>query len=238
MLCLVVMSGMAGAQTIPEEARRHMARGQAAVEIAKSQDDYNAAIKEFQAASRLAPGWPDPWYSLALVQEKTGKLKEATGSLKEYLRLAPNAPNAVKIREHIYKLEYKAEQILTNQEITDVLVSFLGYSVDKPGCNPMFFGIKRSGNEAVKVLGALRYYPDRESYQILKVTGPILKYVATVNVCDELANRQAGGCDSIVENEIEVVSKTFVKVNQKVLRGGDGAGVRTGQKFSCTFRKK
>jgi len=243
-LCFIVMPLFAGAQSVPEGARRHMARGQTAVEMAKSPDEYGPAIEEFQAAARLAPGWPDPWYDLALLQEKTGKLKEAIASLKEYHRLAPNAPNAAKIREHIYKLEYKAEQVLTVPQIIDALVSLLQWDCDKDISKyPRLYmwgelRLQRAGTETVKALQAVQYSPKGEYYQTLKVTGPILKYATTVNVCDESANKQAGGCDSTVENEIEVVSKTLVRVNQRVLRGGDGAGVRTGQKFSFTFRKK
>jgi tetratricopeptide (TPR) repeat protein len=94
--------------------------------MAKSPEDYAAAIEEFEQAARLAPGWPDPYYNLGLVQEKAGKFREAIVSLNRYLQLAPNAPDAAKIQEHIYKLEYKAERenILTIADIVDVLVSF------------------------------------------------------------------------------------------------------------------
>lgn len=241
LLCLIVTLGTAGTQGIPEEARRHMARGQAALEMAKSPDEYEPAIKEFQAAARLAPGWPDPWYNLAALQEKTGKLKEAIASLKEYLRLAPGAPNAAKIRDQIYKLEYRAEQMLGIPEVVGVLVSFLSWKYSGE-CNRLLtWGegyLQRDGAEKVKALKATRYYTGHSYFQTLNVTGPVLKYVTTINVCDAAADRQSGGCDSVVENEIEVSSKTLVKVKQKVLRGGDGAGVRTGQNLSCTFQKK
>jgi tetratricopeptide (TPR) repeat protein len=233
-------------QTIPEEARRHMVRGQAALEMAKSPIEYDSAIKEFNEAARLAPGWPDPYYNLALLQEKTGKLREAVASLKQYLRLAPNAPDAAKIRDHIYRLEYKAEQVLSVPEIIDVLVSFLNFELDcdknkYKAYGRLFWGelfLKREGNDAVKALSAILYYPERQFYQTLKVTGPILQYQSTINVCDQAANRAEGGCDSTVEYKIEVVSKTLVRVDMKVLRGGSGAGVATGQTVSCTYKKK
>jgi tetratricopeptide (TPR) repeat protein len=107
-ICFTIITQLVNAQTIPEEARRHMARGQAAVEIAKSAEELQDAIKEFQQASSLVPDWPDPYYQMANLQEKTGKLKEALASLKAYLRLAPNAPDAVKIQEQIYKLDAPA----------------------------------------------------------------------------------------------------------------------------------
>lgn len=112
------------AQAVSEGARRHMARGQAAVEMAKSPEDYEQAIKEFQQAARLAPNWPDPYYNLGLVQEKAGKLREAITSLNRYLQLAPGAPDAAKVNEQIYKLEYKVEQVLSVSDIIDVLVLF------------------------------------------------------------------------------------------------------------------
>ncbi len=232
--------GAAYAQTIPEAARRHMTRGQAAIEMARSPHDLDMAAKEFQEATRLAPAWPepwyDPWYDLAGIEEKTGKFKEAVGNLKKYLRLTLNAPNAAKIRERIYKLEFKAEQILTVPEIIDALLSFLGWECNQKHYPRLYtwgeLKLERSGADAVRALRIIRYDP-----QILKITGPVLKYETIVNVCDRSANAR-GSCDSIVENEIEVVSRTLVRVNQAVVRGGGGAGVRTGQKFACTFQKK
>jgi hypothetical protein len=244
---LVVLSTIAAAhaQSIPEEARRHMARGEAAVEIAKSPEEYDSAIKEFQEASRLAPGWPAPYYSIAILQEKTGKLMEAVASLKQYLRLAPNASDTVKIREHIYKLEYKAEQELTVPEIINVLVSLSDEQIWQiPGdCNKNNNEFRRlvfkgEGHDAVRVLKTELIHPSR-TYQTLKVGGPFLKYITTRNVCSTAAiNERYGGCDAIIEHEVAVVSKRLVKVDQKVLRGGVGNGVSDGQKFTCTFRKK
>ncbi|MBA4389868.1 MAG: hypothetical protein C0399_02900 [Syntrophus sp. (in: bacteria)] len=122
-LFLTIIPRFVNAQSIPEDARRHMARGLAAVEVAKSPVELEDAIKEFQEASRLAPTWPDPYYNLGLTQEKAGKLKEAVASLKQYLRLAPNVPDASKIQEQIYKLEYKAEQVITDEDALNIFAS-------------------------------------------------------------------------------------------------------------------
>jgi tetratricopeptide (TPR) repeat protein len=246
-MTLVVLSTIAvvHAQTIPEEARRHMARGEAALEMAKSPEEYDSAIKEFQEASRLAPNWPVPYYNLALLQEKTGKLREAVANLKQYLRLAPDAPDAGKIREHIYKLEYKAEQVLAVPEIIDVLVSLSDGQIwqvsgdctkDSNDFRRLVF--KSEGRDVVKVLKTELVHPSR-TYQNLKVAGPVLKYITTRNVCSTAAiNERYGGCDAVIEHEVVVVSKMLVKVDQKVLRGGIGNGVSDGQSFACTFRKK
>ena len=66
--CLSV--GHADAQNISDEARRNFDRGMAAVEMAKSPADYKDAIKEFEKAAKLAPGWADVYYNLGMVQEK------------------------------------------------------------------------------------------------------------------------------------------------------------------------
>jgi tetratricopeptide (TPR) repeat protein len=227
-----------------------MARGQAAVEMAKSPDEYDSAIKEFQQASRLAPDWPDPYYNLAILQEKTGKLKEAVASLKEYLRLAPNAPDAAKIQEHIYKLEYKAEQVLSVHEIIDVLVSGFQYSeewedsllvktgIRKCGGHHSEVSFQREGVDTVRALLANNY--GRQYFQTLKVTGPVLRYITTVNVCSLDANEQLGGCDIVQEYEVEIVSKRLIKVNRKVIGTVTmkGASTQKGDIVSCTFQKK
>ena len=43
----VLLLSVVNAQAVSEEARRHMDRGQAAVEMAKAPEDYAPAIKEF-----------------------------------------------------------------------------------------------------------------------------------------------------------------------------------------------
>lgn len=232
------------AQAVSEDARRHMARGQAAVEMAKSPAELEDAMREFQNAAELAPNWPDPYYNLGLAQEKSGKLSEAIASFQKYLRLAPNAPDAAKIQEQIYKLEYKAEQVLSIPEIIDVLVSF--WSSDqwqKEGKCRLNNDLKdlsfeREGNDAVKVVQADLRGPSREIYQTLKVTGPVMKYITTLNLCSAGVLIEFGSCDNVVEHEVEVVSKRLVKANQKVLREFHPVYGRTGEKFSCTAKKK
>ena len=103
---LAAWSAAAAAQNVPEEARRHMMRGIAAVEMAKSSGDYVLAALEFEKAARLAPDWPDVYYSLGSVQAKMGDAASAVKSYRRYLELAPRAPDAEKVRQEIYKLEY------------------------------------------------------------------------------------------------------------------------------------
>ena len=98
-------------QGIPEEARKHFTRGIAASEMATSATDYKDAIKEFDMAKNLAPEWPDVYYNLGLLHEKTGNYEEAVLNLQMYLKLVPSSPEADQIREAIYKLEYKRDRI-------------------------------------------------------------------------------------------------------------------------------
>lgn len=100
---IALMSG----QTAREEARRHFDRGMAAVEMAKSPEDYAAVIEEFKQAARLAPDWPDIYYNLGLVHEKAGNLSDAIMNFKQYIRLAPNASDAETVKSLINKLEYR-----------------------------------------------------------------------------------------------------------------------------------
>ncbi len=242
-VCSLLIS-IVNAQTVSEEARRHMARGQAAMEMAKSQDGYDAAINEFMQAKRLAPDWANVHYNLGLAEEKAGKLKEAIASFKQYLRLAPNSPEAAKIRERIYKLEYKAEQELTLPEIIDVLVSFSGWETKNlQGCSPSReeFQITRAGDDGVRV--PTYNVPDAfrtgkyavAGGQVMKVTAPVLKYATAFNVCQESVYDKHGKwpdyCFHKTEYEIEVVSKTLTKVTKKLLSGGSGV-------IQCSFQKK
>lgn len=123
MLIASVPAAFAG--TVPDEALRHMARGEAAVETARSQDDYERAITEFQAAARIAPNWADPFYNLGLVQEKAQMYGDAAASLRRYLALDPNAADAATVKTLIYKLEYKAEQEISREEALNIFGSLL-----------------------------------------------------------------------------------------------------------------
>jgi hypothetical protein len=98
------------AATESEEAQRYMARGMAAVEMAKSASDYALAAKEFEQAAKLAPDWPDIYYNLGSVQSKAGDITSAIKSFQRYLDLSPKSPDAAKVRDEIFKLEYRLER--------------------------------------------------------------------------------------------------------------------------------
>jgi len=219
------------AQSVSEEALRHLARGEAAVELAKSPGDFEAAIREFQEAVRLAPTWPEPYYKLGIVQEKAGKFRDAIVSLERYLQLAPNSPETINVKKLIYKLEFKAEQVLTVPDIINALISFKSWKqVGKgSGWNQSIYYITRESDSSVRVLTDMEYYTPRgvdESYKSIQVTGPIIAYATRIDQCD---HSNPGSCPVFVTTEIEVLSKTHVKVRCNIT-GSKGSG-----KFSCEY---
>lgn len=95
---------------ISEEAERYMGHGKAAFKIAENPSDIQAAAQGFQKASDLAPWWADAYFNLALAYEQGKKYKEAIFNLKLYLLAAPSDPDAKKIKEKIYELDFLAER--------------------------------------------------------------------------------------------------------------------------------
>jgi len=151
------------AGTVPEEARRFMARGVAAVEMAKSAGDYALAVKEFEQAARLAPDWPDVYYNLGSVQSKAGDFASAMKSFQRYLDLAPKAPDAAKVREEIFKLEYRQERIKKVAELAGIWLA--GTTSFTVSVNDSEFIARGSvGTDGIKVIsdgGALVGKQDR-----------------------------------------------------------------------------
>lgn len=252
---LLLMAAMAAgtvAQTIPDEARRYFDRGMAAVELAKSPDDLKLAIAEFKQAIILAPDWADAYFNLGKVQEAAEMYREAVESLRKYLQVAPDASDADAVKSLINRIELKAEQVLTIPVIVDVMAEFAKPSLWKytatlrsgdRQCRQAWseLVIERESSDSVRALSSMQYYTEPSGidrrYQSLKVTGPKLSYVTRINVCDGAANRELGDCTSIMENEITVVSRTLVKVGQRVIRRGDGAGTAAGDVYECEFKK-
>lgn len=108
---IIFYSAVSFAQpNISNEAQRYFDRGMVAVEMAKSLDENALAVEEFKKAIAFAPDWPEPYYQLAMIQEKMENYEEAIKNYKSYLRLAPNAGNAATVNSLVNKLEYKQEQ--------------------------------------------------------------------------------------------------------------------------------
>jgi tetratricopeptide (TPR) repeat protein len=95
---------------VPKEAKSFMLRGEAAVETAKTPDDFVVAAAEFQKAVNVAPWFADAYYNLGMVQEKAKQFGQAVKSLRWYLLAAPKASDAEKVENLITKLEFWEEQ--------------------------------------------------------------------------------------------------------------------------------
>jgi len=77
---------------VPQAARDEMTKGMAAFKFAKRPEDFTIAEDHFDRASRLAPWLPEPYFNLALAQEKGAyargqqrKFHDALKSLEKYL---------------------------------------------------------------------------------------------------------------------------------------------------------
>lgn len=94
----------------PADARRHMIRGEAAIEMAKSAADLSLAADEFRMATEIEPTLASAWYDLGSVQSRIGRYNDAIDSYQHYLKLEPKASDAQKIRDELIKLQFQAEQ--------------------------------------------------------------------------------------------------------------------------------
>jgi tetratricopeptide (TPR) repeat protein len=101
---------------VSAEARRHMARGVAAVEDAKSADDFKDACNEFQQATTLAPWLANGYRNLAIAQDKAGMYDEALTSLRLYLLTRPSSTDADWAEDLKSKVEYRKERIAKAKE--------------------------------------------------------------------------------------------------------------------------
>lgn len=93
-----------------EDARRHLVRGAAAIEMAKTDSDLALAAAEFGKATEISPEWAFAWMNLGQVQARLGRLQEAMASYRRFLALAPEDKDAARISDEIIKLEFRLEQ--------------------------------------------------------------------------------------------------------------------------------
>jgi len=93
-------------QAIPEAAKKHLLAGIEAIEKAKAPSDFDRAVAEFEAAAKIAPDSPEAYYFLGKTLSMTrGRTKQAIDSYNRYLALAPNAPDAAKVKAEIAEME-------------------------------------------------------------------------------------------------------------------------------------
>lgn len=107
---LLAGTSVSFAQDVAGDARRHLVRGIAAVEIAKNDADLALAVEEFQKAAEIAPNLAPAWFNLGKTQSQLGQYQVAVESYKRFLALAPAGDDADRVRDEIIKLEFKNEQ--------------------------------------------------------------------------------------------------------------------------------
>ncbi len=106
----LLLAGSVNAEETAADARRHMVRGVAAIEMAKSNSELELAANEFRRATELDPALSAAWYNLASVLTKLSKYEDAIRCYRRYLELMPGAEDAMKVEDEIIKLEFRQEQ--------------------------------------------------------------------------------------------------------------------------------
>lgn len=94
-----------------------------------------------------------------MVQEKAGKYKDAITNLRQYLLLSPNASDAETVKSLVNKLEYKAEQTITDEVALDIFGS-LGDSSKwqyKEPDNANFREMKITGRDGKQIVITYRH---------------------------------------------------------------------------------
>ncbi len=112
-----------GTARAKDDARRHLLRGTAAVEMAKSQADLDVAADEFRQAIAISPRLADAWRNLGMVQAQLGHYGKAIANYRRYLALAPGAEDAQRVKDEIVKLEFRQEVSAKSQARIGVWVA-------------------------------------------------------------------------------------------------------------------
>ena len=82
---------------MPEEAREH----KVLAENAYRESDFDKALDEYTAAVGVYPCWPEGWHQRAEIQGQGHYYLGAYNSLRHYLYLAPDAPDAQALRDQL-----------------------------------------------------------------------------------------------------------------------------------------
>jgi tetratricopeptide (TPR) repeat protein len=218
---------------VPEDARRYLARGIAAVQNAKASVDFKLALPEFQNATNVAPWWPIAYFNLALVQEKLGDFKGAIANYHFYLLIDPNARDAEKVRTHGYELEYLAEQQAKPKYLS---ISFIGDASDS--------GIAHSNGGDIRF--DLRNKIESNAIALLQSRFPNIgvnasgtgdaALVVTINIHDTVWDHSCGlfSCDVSVNSQLLIsvtspaglhIDRPFaLNINRNVSKGNSSFG--------------
>lgn len=130
-IAMILSSATSFAQTVPDEAKKYYNRGQAALEMATSNLDYQDAVLEFKKSIDAAPNWAEPYFAVAQVYEKLENYSDAIDNYKKYLNFSPNGTNAEIARTAIDKLGYKLDKQNEKNKIINLLSKL---NRDDPQC--------------------------------------------------------------------------------------------------------
>jgi tetratricopeptide (TPR) repeat protein len=90
---------------VSERAEQSIARGQAMLQEAKTQGDFESAAHEFEHATWEAPWWSSAYFAAGIAEEQAGWFGDAIENLQLYLLAAPTAQDAGDVKARILKLE-------------------------------------------------------------------------------------------------------------------------------------
>lgn len=90
---------------LPEDARRYGVQATTAAE----RKSYDEAIALLSNSLEAAPWWAEGHFNRALLLANQNRYQEAVTSMKQFLVLAPNAPDARAAQDKIYEWELKAK---------------------------------------------------------------------------------------------------------------------------------
>lgn len=82
---------------MPEEAREH----EVLAENAYRESDFDKSLDEYTAALKVYPCWPEGWHQRGLIQGQQRYYMGAVNSLRHYLELTPDAPDAKDLRDKL-----------------------------------------------------------------------------------------------------------------------------------------
>ena len=89
---------------LPEEVRKQRLLAESYLR----DKDFKGSIEHYELGVKAAPTWPEGWFNLALLYGETGDYSAAAASMKNYLALMPDSPDAPAARDKIVIWEDKA----------------------------------------------------------------------------------------------------------------------------------
>jgi tetratricopeptide (TPR) repeat protein len=96
---------------IPEEVQKYMDRGIAAIESAKTAEDFQDAAAEFMKAVTAAPWLGNGYRNLVIAQDKAGQYDAALKNLQLYLLTRPSSSDEAWAKTLMNKVEYRKEKV-------------------------------------------------------------------------------------------------------------------------------